>query len=141
MNKEYYIFSIILILLLESCNFKKSNNEIVDTIKCPVESSMIIVEGDLFLDSKRNVFLDTKYNGKFKLIMSDYDYIYRYYDDFLSIKNFDEKTCKVRIFGHYLEPIDTTDYLNYRREFHLHTITCIDSFEESKKINVLLKLM
>ncbi len=120
------IFFGALILLLVSCDLEKTNSEIVKNIKCPSESSMITVEGDLFIDSKGNVFLDfedTKYNGKLKLIMSDYDYIYKYYDAFLSFKNFDEKTCKAIIFGHYIEPIDTTNWLNDRRNFHLHTVS------------------
>ncbi len=39
-------------------------------------------------------FLYPVYNGKLKLIMSNYDYIYKYYDSFLSLKSIDEKTCK-----------------------------------------------
>ncbi len=109
-----------------SCNFKKKNNKIEHTIKCPSESAMMNVEGDLFIDSKGNVlvdFEDLKYNGKLKLIMSDYEYTYKYYDAFLSFKNFDEKTCKATIFGHYIEPIDTTNWLNDRKKFHVHALS------------------
>ncbi len=102
---------LILFLFLVSCNPNKPDKETPD-FHCPPDSSMITVEGNLFLDSKGNIFLDfvdTKYNGKLKLVdKSHYKYIYDYYDDFLSIKNVDESSCKARIWG------------------HIHTMTCID---------------
>ncbi len=123
------ILFLTLITLFASCNVDQSNKQSFDDPNCLfLEDRDMNITGNLTLDSKGNAlldFTDTVYNGKLKIVSSKslYKDIYMNYDAFLSMKSTNESVFKVTIYGHYLSPIDTINWLNKRRNFYVHSIS------------------
>lgn len=136
MFKKNRVFLTILIIFVTSC---KQNPEktATDEFHClQSENSLINIEGTLNLDSKGNAlvdFVDSTYNGKIKIVGKEiFKSIYSNYDAFLSLKNIENCEFNVLVYGHYVTPIDTNNWVNKGRDFHAHTMSF--GYEETNEI-------
>lgn len=115
----------LLLVIVNTCNPKQERQTEFDDPNCFfTEDHDLKIEGVLTINSKGIPlidFTDSVFNGKIRIINKElYPDIYMNYDAYLFHKNPEDTACTVNIYGHYVSPVDTTNWVHDRRDFYVH---------------------
>jgi hypothetical protein len=137
MDKKLYKILYVLLIVSSCQNFALKTKEDIQKSLCDQinEDSLVTLKGTLNINSKDTIVFENidKRNGwhrKIHLIPCSNnlkDYIFKSYDSYLYLKNFDEKFW-VRVDGKFL----TNDTLESRQQFLFNFVALIDELEAEK---------